>query len=278
MKKIEDVKRFYDEATIRKLHGFIYSNTRVEYALQSLNSLFNYKKPNRILEIGSGIGEVCYRVASNYPHAEVVGFDISEQSIKIATNLFILPNLRYLQRDSLMNVEFSRNGKFDVIFLMDVYEHIPVNERSNLHYFIQEHLSETGFIFLSCPTPQNLDYLRANAPSEIQPVDENINLNTLLELSCQTTTKLSSYREVSVWKAGDYFHAVFTNHFGMQPYSDFNIQKESNPISLKKKILRKIKGINNAKPKETRSIIQFKKDLIKKRLGEEILKKVEIFT
>lgn len=276
MNQISEIKKFYDEATIRKLHGFVHYNIRVEYAWQGLSSIFNFTKPKRILEIGSGIGEICYRLATDYHNSEVVGFDISEQSIKIASDLFVASNLSFVRADRITEAKFSKKEKFDLIFLMDVYEHIPVDDRNELHQFISENISENGFVFFSCPTPQHLEYLKTNKPIEIQPVDENITLEDLIYVSKKISLRLIQYKEVSVWRAADYFHALFSNYPAMQSFSDFENRKVEPRVGLKKEILRKIK------PEKTENkgiaLAQKKKiELIKNRLGPEILEKVESF-
>lgn len=276
MSSINEIKQFYDEATYRKLHGFIYSNPRVEYAWRGLKTVFDFITPKSVLELGSGIGEISFRLASEYPAAVFYGFDISEQSVKIASNLFVLPNLSYVRADDINDAQFESVNKFDVIFLMDVYEHISIDSRERLHHFIKNNISHNGFVFLSCPTPQHLDYLRINIPTEIQPVDENISFKELMDLSYQTDLKLIKYNEVSVWNAGDYFHAIFSNHLKMQRFSDFKIQKETiTTIGLKKEILKKLKLANNLI--DDPNLQSKKKQLIQKMLGQEILDKVEDF-
>lgn len=274
----KEIKQFYDDATIRKLHGFVHSNKRVEYAWQSLLGIFSFEVPKRILEIGSGIGEISYRMACDNPESEIVGFDISEQSIKIASDLFVASNLSYIRADTITEAKFTKGKKFDLVLLMDVYEHIPMEERANLHQFITENISENGFVFFSCPTPQHLEDLKINNPSEIQPVDENITLEVLMNFSKQTNLRITSYKEVGVWRAADYFHVIFSNYPALQEFSDFEKKRIIGSIGLKNEILRKIRpGKVNPYSVDLDRKQQEKKELIKSRLGMEILRKVEAF-
>jgi trans-aconitate methyltransferase len=275
---IEEIKKFYDHETLRKLHGFIHTNIRIEYAWKSLNGIVNTIHPKNILEIGSGIGEICYRLASKLQDTQVFGFDISEKSIELANKLFNKPNLSFIRHDSINDVKFKNDIKFDIIFLMDVYEHIAVNSRVELHSFIRQNLSENGYIFLSCPTPQNLTYLKNNIPSEIQPIDENISFKELLDFSMQTSLRLISYKEISVWRGSDYFHAVFSNHLKMQPFSDFKFENDIESIGVKKELFKKVKTkyFNKNLSEKTNSVI-IRKDLIRQKLGEEFLSQVESY-
>lgn len=273
----DEIKRFYDRESFRKLHGFIYTNNRIEFAWKTLNEIVDRIKPRNVLEIGSGIGEICDRLASKLPDSHVYGFDISVKSVELANKLFKKPNLSFVRHDSITEVQFNPNTKFDVIFLMDVYEHIPVNSRLELHTFIKENLAENGYIFLSCPTPQHLSYLKNNIPSEIQPIDENITLKELIDFSMQTAVRLILYKEISVWKGADYFHAVFSNHLKMQPFSDFIIENNTQSIGLKNKLFKKLNRNLNANLIEATNTIIKKKKLIKQKLGDDILNQVESY-
>ncbi|MBW7840531.1 MAG: class I SAM-dependent methyltransferase [Chitinophagaceae bacterium] len=276
-KSKDEIKKFYDEATIRKLSGFIYGNNRVEYAWQTLNSLFGQNKFNNILEIGSGIGEICHRIKTKFSNARVTGFDISVESIEISEKLFGGPLLTFKRADSISELELEDQSKFDLIFLMDVFEHIPLDERKPLSDFIRKHISEKGFLFFSCPTPQHLSYLKRNIPSEIQPVDEDITLDVLIQFSKDCNLRLVYYKEISVWRAGDYLHVVFSNQFNMQPFSDYhrNFQKS---IGLKRELLRRL-GFGSPKrmAKVENEKIEEKKQLLREKLGEDIFRKVENF-
>lgn len=279
--KIEEIKNFYDEAVYRKLHGFIYTNTRVEYAWNTLLTILNYCNPQKILEIGCGIGEMSFRLAEKLQGTLVTGFDISEHSVTLADKLFCRKNLRYTRSDNIIDADIREDEKFDIIFLIDVFEHIPTADRDGLYQFIKKHLAQNGFLFLSCPTPQHLDFLREFVPSEIQPVDENISIADLLDLSAKCGSKLIYYKEISVWKAADYFHAIFSSGLVMQLFSDFTrVQKsEATNAGLKKVIERKsIKVIDKLLNKEDYTAdIAKKKKMIKKALGQKILDKVEAY-
>ncbi len=276
MTKINEIKQFYDDAVYQKLDGFIHTNPRVEFAWQSLISIFKFKEPKKILEIGSGIGEMCFRLASALSTSSVVGFDISDQSVKIASSLFVLPNLAFVRADSITEVPSLKEDKYDLIFLMDVYEHISPTDRDELHQFIANNISDDGFVFMSCPTPQHLEYLKIHNPSQIQPIDENISFEVLLNFSKQTQLNLIKYKEVCIWRAADYFHAIFSNYLAMQPFSDFKKTRHEQSIGLKKEVLRKLKSSAKTSDKKiSESLIQEKKDLIRNTLGTEFLNRID---
>lgn len=272
------IRQFYDDATYRKLHGFIYTNDRVEYAWQRLQSILNSHMPSSILEIGCGIGEAAYRVAEYLPLASVTGFDISERSIAIASKLFVLPNLSFTRGDKLAGIELAEDKKFDLVYLVDVYEHIPIDQRKDLFQFIHAHLAKGGSVLMSCPTPRHLQYLEENIPAEIQPVDEHIALKELAEFAYETALDMVYYKEISVWRAGDYFHVIFSNQHDLRPYSDLPQQKVALPVSVKTEIKNRVKKVISSKSKaETSNAIDQKKAMIRERLGVDVLQKAEAF-
>ena len=101
MKDLQEIKEYYDNHVFKKLQGFIYGNERVERAWEEMNSWI-FKTPLNILEIGCGIGDMSWRISQKYPNASVLGFDISENSIKIANKLFAEKNLHFIQADDIL--------------------------------------------------------------------------------------------------------------------------------------------------------------------------------
>ena len=200
-----EVAAFYDTQAQRKLRDFVYANRRVECAWKTVCEWCVAPAPSRILEIGCGVGSVSWRLSRKFRTAEIVGVDFSRGNLSIANIVFTGPNLRYV----LMSADdpFVLGG-FDAVILMDVYEHIAVEQRRKLHENIRRSLSATGRLVVTVPTPRYLDWLRTNQPSEIQPIDEDITPGVLCTLASDLGLDVLMYREVDIWRQGDYAHAV----------------------------------------------------------------------
>lgn len=200
----ETIQRYYDERIDRKIGDFTNSNPRIEAAVKTS---FDWVPNNAasILEIGCGIGATAWRIAQAYRNANVLGVDISQRSIDVARTCFRLPNLAYQQHVLSRGVLAQ---KFDYVLMMDVYEHIAAGQRSELHQFLAEALTENGRVFLSFPTPWHLQFLRMNNPDEIQPVDEDVTPEVLSRLAADIAGRLLAYWEVSIWHIADYAHAI----------------------------------------------------------------------
>ena len=212
------IKRYYDQNTENKIRDFIHGNLRVERAWEKMLQ-WAPKSPKRILEIGCGVGYICAKMKKKWPDAKVVGLDISSESIKKAQELFAFTDIDFIETD----IPFTDlDGNFDLIILMDVYEHIELCERKSLHAFLNRYLSPTGRIFLSFPTPEYQKYLKNHHPKEIQPVDEDVTLNDIVLIAQDTSAKILYYKKITVWQKNDYAHAILARN------SDFYKPKKNN--------------------------------------------------
>jgi len=201
---LETVQAYYDERVEGKLRDFTEANPRIEAAIQ-LVAEWAPPEPSRILEIGCGIGATCWRMARVWPLAEVIGADVSPISIEVAQTCFRRPNLSY--RAGLIK-EGVLAGKFDLVLLMDTYEHIALEDRAALHAALGSLLSDEARLVMTVPTPAVLNRARQTNPSDLQPVDEDVTPADIVVLAKETRSQLLYYREVGIWRYGDYAHVV----------------------------------------------------------------------
>ena len=232
MPTTEEIKNYYDEHTIGKLEGFINSNERVERAWLTLVEYA--RNPRSVLEIGCGIGDICWRISKNWKDANVAGIDISPKSIEFANKLFASDKVKFV---SGVLTEETFSSTFDLIILMDVYEHIRQNDRQNLHQAINKIASPNCIVLLSFPTPRHLAYLKAHYPEQIQPVDEDITISVIQKLANDLEMYIVLYKEVSVWHQGDYVHVVLSKREWKQE-SD---RKDGVKMDLKSLLKNKLK-------------------------------------
>ncbi len=209
----EVVSTFYDSNAIGKIKDFINGNARVERAWETILS-WAPGSVNSIMEIGCGIGYVSWRMSQVFNLSECAGIDISQKSVDIANKLFCHAKLKYLQgrlSDELVD------DPYDLIVLMDVYEHIAKSDRASFHAVLRKLINHNTRIILTFPTPAFLKYLRVNMPEQIQPIDEDVDGETLGIMAEETGTRLLHYREISVWSENDYAHAVLATDANSAP-------------------------------------------------------------
>lgn len=237
---IDTVKAFYDERIGGKLSDFTESNPRIEAAVHALAE-WAPVKPKRILEIGCGIGATSWRMARAWPEAEVIGADVSPASIEVATTCFKLPNLCYLQG---LIKEGTLSGKFDFVVLMDVYEHIAIEDRPILHAAINSLLDDDCRVFFAVPTPALQQYAREYVPEGLQPVDEDVGPTEVLQVAADTSTQLLFYREVGIWRYCDYTHFVLGR---IKNLSTVSLRKYRPQTGLKSSLKEWLQGNSNDK-------------------------------
>lgn len=200
----DEIRAFYDQHIVEKVADFVDGNPRVEAAWETVQR-WAPPAPGAILEVGCGFGQISWRLATQWPAAEVTGFDISPRSLDLAARVFQRPNLKY-SGGSLDGLE--RPSGYDLIALVDVYEHIAVADRAAFHASLDRLLAPMGRLVLTFPTPAHQHLLRTSHPDRLQPVDEDIELTTLQHLAGATNTRLLMFSERSIWRSGDYAHAA----------------------------------------------------------------------
>ena len=239
------VRAFYDEHIVYKVADFVDGNRRVDAAWNTIQQ-WAPPAPRRILEIGCGLGAMAWRMASRWPEAQVTGIDISPRSIDYASKLFVLPNLKF---DSGRIDELNLGGDYDVIVLVDVYEHIAEADRAAFNASLEPLLSATGRIVLTFPTPAYQRMLRSTTPDKLQPVDEDIEMQTLQGLAGATATNLLMYREHDVWLTGDYGHAVLGRREAGRPVEPPEPAPEPPPLE---RAVRKVRALFDAEDPASR--------------------------
>ena len=79
----------------------------------------NINPEDNVLDIGCGNGYNTYKIAEKA--RSIVGIDINDNNIKLARSDFQRDNIKYIIGDA---TRYSFDGKFDVVILSNVLEHI----------------------------------------------------------------------------------------------------------------------------------------------------------
>ena len=230
---IDTIQTYYNDRVAGKLRDFTEINPRIEAAIELLAE-WAPRNPKGILEIGIGIGATSWRMARAWPGAQVTGVDISPTSVEVANTCFRLPNLSY--RAGIVNESFL-SGQYDLVLMMDVYEHIPLADRPTIHAAIKAHLSDECRIVLTVPTPA-LQRAARDIPGGLQPVDEDIGLDEINRFARETDTQLLYFRQVGIWEYGDYAHLVFGRYQSLAKVGD----RPPTDLSVSARLKRWLKG------------------------------------
>jgi len=100
---------------------------------------------SKILEVGCGWGRLMLML-QDLGYKNITGIDIDPSQLKMAEreklNVFLADAHEFLEKN---------NETYDVIYALDILEHIAKNEQLPLLKLMNEHLSEDGFIVIRVP-------------------------------------------------------------------------------------------------------------------------------
>lgn len=200
------LRDYYDDLLGGLLSGYVYGNARIQSAIAFVLA-WTPANAHRILEAGCGIGECTEALKRRRPEAFVLGIDAHPRLADYARRLFADSGAVFACNDIMAHA--SEGAPFDVIVMMDVYEHIPRDARAILHASVARLLSPAGTLLLTTPSISHQRYLREERRG-VQPIDEDVSRDDLERLAQDIGGTLAHYETVSVWRADDYVHAVIT--------------------------------------------------------------------
>ena len=231
-----DIAAFYDDFSTRLLRDYVRGNRRVQAAVALvLDSI--PARAHSLLDVGCGIGFSSHTLARANGHVQVVAVDISPRNIEIATRLFDDANLAFHVSDMS---SVPDGAPFDVVSILDVYEHVPPDRRDGFHRVLSQCLKPDGVVVLTCPTPLHQDYLRQYEPDGLQIIDETITLKDILRLADDIDACVTRYEMISVWRQNQYFHAVLQRSPSYEPMSPTPAVADSIGARVARRLLRSL--------------------------------------
>lgn len=218
-----DIENYYDEFSKKVLlKDFSSLNLRQE-AIKRLCDRF---MPNnaKVLEVGCGAGILSKYIQKRASH--VVALDISDVNIKAAKAYAGSPKCDFKRVDITGDVtELKPYGKFEVIILPDIIEHIPRQEHPHFFSTIEKLLSTNGVVLVTFPSPEYQEYNKKYDPSILQVVDEALTISDVL---ANTSLKPLYFSYLDVWGKNQYIHLVLA------------LEIDYKPMALKLSVPRKI--------------------------------------
>lgn len=209
----DEIADFYNGFNGRLVRGYVTGNPRVNHAMSfAIDQVPQYA--TSLLEVGCGVGETTHRLTKAHPLLRAVGVDISSENVQSAKRLFgQQSNATFSISDLTEPVD---GGPFDVVTLIDVYEHIPQSDRATFHANLAQSMAQRSRLIVTCPSFLHQNYLHENEPDGLQIVDETITAAELVQLANDLGGQLSSLEYVSVWRTNDYLHATIDRQMSYQ--------------------------------------------------------------
>jgi len=121
----------------------------MSFALPYVSSLIK-SDTKSILEVGCGPGLLLAQVKKNFPMLKLSGIEPASYEWSFFSNTLDKLSKIYklnIFRDVYEN--YKENDKFDLIYLINVFEHLP--NHGHFLKFVQEHLSPSGVCLILCP-------------------------------------------------------------------------------------------------------------------------------
>jgi trans-aconitate methyltransferase len=198
------VTAFYDGYVDRQMNVGI--NRRHEAILAWLRR-FGLQPDSHVLEIGCGVGTLTELLAKALPRGSVHGVDLSPKSIAAGQKrLASFGNVRLEAGDVL---EAGINGRYDVVVLPDVIEHVPLELHDTLFGRVASWVKADGFVLLHYPNPHHLEWCHEHHPENLQIVDQPIHADVLFANTYRHNLHLDYYERYSIWfREGDYVVAI----------------------------------------------------------------------
>lgn len=249
-----NTKEFYDDFLDKRMAGYIVDgNARIEAAVNFSNKVLP-SNINSALDFGCGIGYFSSKFSAMRPSVQMLSVDAGPRNIKFAKKMFSSDKIQFHEFDGLsesairefLKTNFS-SSSLDVIFLIDVIEHIPKEARKEFFKSTRLCVGSDCHLVLTFPSPDYQKYLQNHNPSELQFIDEVVEPAELV-VECENAGwMLKSIQYVDVWNTNQYLHA----HFIAQR----ELKKYEVSFSFRKKIFRKFdmifgKRIRKQKVKE----------------------------
>ncbi len=108
----------------------------------------------KILNFGCGIGKSEEFINKYFPNCSICSIDVSEKSIETAKERNKrFKNIEFIKYETIEDLILK--DKFDIIFVANVFHHIPEELHIKILNHLKTFLSTTGFLYVFEHNPQN---------------------------------------------------------------------------------------------------------------------------
>lgn len=120
----------------------LYYASAMEFVLEKVRSL----EPCSVVDVGTGDGRLVRELSRLFPDARVAGIDYSERAIQLARSLN--PGLDFRCLDITRH---NGTETFDVVTLIEVFEHIPAELAANFAAALRPLVRDGGHLIVTVP-------------------------------------------------------------------------------------------------------------------------------
>lgn len=198
-----DIRNYYDDFAAAQLENGV--NERLYACFKRLKKL-GIAKAEHVLELGCGVGSFTGLLQSVLPAGALEAVDLSPASIELAQSR-IGASAKFTAADILHYQPHA--PQFDFIILLDVIEHIPLEQHDELWKHYEPKLKTGGRLVINLPNPAYLEWEQTQKPEQLQILDQPVPINQLLRQLFQTGLTLLQFETYTIWSENDYHFIVF---------------------------------------------------------------------
>ena len=222
---ISDITKYYDNFLDILKKDPRGSNPRHLMVQQYLDKII--KPGMTVLDLGCGTEVTSFYMARNLGE-NVTAVDISPVLIDYARNKYNIGieninNPRFMIGDI---AKLNLNTQFDVITIIDCFEHILPEEIVNLMDVIDKHSKDGTIVYLNIPDCQYQLFIKKNIPTACQIIDMAYPIKYIIELFFQFNLELFQSYSIDVRPLPQYNSYVFKKYD--------NIDEQYKKLSVKK--------------------------------------------
>jgi len=171
-----EVKTYYDNFLGYLRHDHMRENPRHNKVKKDLKDII--KEEMNVLDLGCGTGITTKYIAEL--GAKVLGVDLSPKLVEFAKENSNHQNIEYRIAD-ITNLDLDKK-KFDVICLVDVMEHIPIEKIPGLIESIKRYSQNNTIVYLNIPDARLQSWMRNKYPERLQIIDEAYFMANILHM------------------------------------------------------------------------------------------------
>ena len=228
--KQNEISDFYDEYVQRQIKTG--ANERlISLYKRLLNGGLN--ADSKVLELGCGVGIFTKLLAKKVKNGIIEAVDLSEKSVAVAKNELKERNNIHFDVADVVKYQ-PKNSDFDMITLMDVIEHIPLEHHAELFANLAKIATEKTNILINIPNPQYIAYVRINHPESLQVIDQEVELFTLIQHLEKNGLELIYFEKYGIWEQDDYHFMV------IRKKRNFELKHLSDQRNFSEKIFHKL--------------------------------------
>ncbi|MBU3966542.1 MAG: class I SAM-dependent methyltransferase [Euryarchaeota archaeon] len=148
-----------------KNFGNVWGERPSELAITAVKYLQKNRSNNMILsilDIGCGYGRDAFYFLDNI-RCRILGIDISEKAIDIATNAAFKAQKEDV-KIQCCNFTKLKEGKYDIVFISNLYQLLKKNEREELRKTVMRTLKPNGLLFLGTLSERDPEHYGKGTP------------------------------------------------------------------------------------------------------------------